>query len=154
LPDNMEKEIQRFREFLKSRNLRCTRERRLILEFMLSGKGHLDALDIHRRLIEQGYNVSRATVYRTLHLLTQSGQVEKVHLGETHQHYEKSTGYSHHDHLICVRCGRIIEFFDPDLEKKQANIYRKYRFHAISHNLQVFGICSECHTKETGAEST
>jgi Fur family ferric uptake transcriptional regulator len=141
---NLDEERRQFRDYLREKGLRYTRERQMVLDIVLSGRGHLNVADVQASLKNEGYHVSRATVYRTLHLLTESGLVERVRLGEAHQHYEPSPGFEHHDHLVCLKCGRIIEFYDPDLEKRQNRIYRHHRFHAKNHNLQVFGLCDDC----------
>jgi Fur family ferric uptake transcriptional regulator len=139
-----EEEILQFRNYLRARGLRYTRERQMVLDIILPDQGHLEVRDVQKKLREKGFNVSRATVYRTLHLLTESGLVERVHLGEAHHHYEPSPGFEHHDHLVCLKCGVVIEFFDPDLEKRQQSIYRRHGFYAKTHNLQVFGLCHKC----------
>lgn len=140
----MKKEIEIFERYLKTKNLNFTRERKLVLDEVFSIDGHLEADEIFLRLKKDKKDVSRATVYRTLGLLVDSGLVRKVYLGDDHIHYEHTFGHTHHDHLVCIKCGRVIEFSDKKIEKLQAKICQKNRFQEISHTVQIFGYCKDC----------
>ncbi|HEY3298970.1 MAG TPA: transcriptional repressor [Armatimonadota bacterium] len=137
----------RFREFLDERDLKFTSERRLILEEAFRIHDHFEADDVELGLRSRGYRVSRASVYRTLPLLVESGLLREVYSAEKHSHYEHVFGHKHHDHLICTSCGRTIEFSDWELEQLQEQICEKHRFDARSHKLEITGICDNCREK-------
>lgn len=143
----LDRTIDRFRTFLLSHDLKLTRERESLLRVIFSAHYHFEADELLFRLKEQNIKTSRATVYRTLDLLVKSGLVRRVHLGEDHYHYERVAKDSHHDHLICTLCGRVIEFHDPQLEERQMEICRKRKFTPTFHNLQILGICDRCQRK-------
>ncbi|MEW6230397.1 MAG: Fur family transcriptional regulator, partial [Bacillota bacterium] len=99
-------------------------------------------------LRDRGRRVSRASVYRTLPLLVKSGLLRDVHSSEKHSHYEHIFGHRHHDHLICTKCGRTIEFNSPMIEKLQTEICNQHGFWATGHKLEITGLCDACRAKE------
>ncbi len=127
-------------------------ERRLdVLRVFLSVDGHLSAEELFRLMHDSGTPASYATVYRTLRLLVASGVARKVSLGGRSTRFEHAVGHRHHDHLLCTRCGRTVEFFHPDLEQLQSDVAREQGFVARSHSLTIRGLCSRCASME-GAE--
>src|SRR6185503_16015897 len=136
----VEREIQKFQEFLAKQGLKLTRERTALLREIFATHYHFEADELLFKMKEKALKISRATVYRTLELLVKSGMVRRVHLGEDHYHYEHVRGNSHHDHLICTTCGGVIEFHDPALEARTREICDKKKFTATFYNLQVLGI--------------
>src|SRR6266496_3444885 len=114
----VQREIERFQEFLGNQGLKLTRERTALLREIFATHYHFEADELLFKMKEKALKISRATVYRTLELLVKSGMVRRVHLGEDHYHYEHVRGDSHHDHLICTTCGTVIEFSDPELERR------------------------------------
>ncbi len=137
----------RFEAFLRSKKLKLTGERLAILAAIFQRETHFDAEALHAQLRKAGGDISRATVYRTLDLLVQAGLVRKNSLGASHANYEAAHGNEHHDHLICLNCNEVVEFFRPDLEAIQAGICRDHGFKLIHHSLQIFGLCSACKEK-------
>ena len=107
-------EEKMFRQFLDGDGLKFTPERRLILQEVFRNHRHFEADDIVIGLRNRGSRVSRASIYRTLHLLVGSGLLINVYSAEKHGHYEHTFGHDHHDHLICTECGRMIEISDPN----------------------------------------
>jgi Fur family transcriptional regulator, ferric uptake regulator len=138
------KEELRFEGFLRGRKLKLTIERMAILNAVFGQDRHFDAEALHANLRAKGGDISRATVYRTLDLLVQCGLVRKDSLGSTHANYEAARDNEHHDHLICLNCGKVIEFFRPDLETLQDEICTENAFKPMHHSLQIFGLCSAC----------
>jgi Fur family ferric uptake transcriptional regulator len=136
-----------FRDFLKKKGLRFTKEREAIFSEVLRKKGHFDPEELHISLRERGIAVSRASVYRTLPLLIEAGVIEEVERTEKHAHYECTIGRSHHDHMLCLNCGRVIEFYSEELEKLQDRICGQMSFEGVSHNLEVKGYCRRCSKK-------
>jgi Fur family ferric uptake transcriptional regulator len=91
-----------------------------------------------------GSKVSRASVYRTLPLLVESGIIEEVERVDKHAHYEKIPKNGHHDHMICTRCGKVIEFYSEGLEELQEKICRQKNFSGMRHSLEILGVCEKC----------
>lgn len=143
-------EMLRFEHFLRGRKLKLTGERLAILAAVFGSGKHFDAETLHAELRSAGGDISRATVYRTLDLLVQSGLVRKNSLGANHANYEAALGNEHHDHLICLGCNRVIEFYRSDLESLQDAICSEHAFRPLHHSLQIFGVCAAC--KDTADE--
>lgn len=135
---------QEFRDYLSTKGLKSTRGRDEIIEEIMGIKGHFDPEGLFVRLKNKGSKVSRASVYRTLPLLIESGFIEEVERTDKHSHYERVMPDAHHDHMICIKCGRVIEFFSPTLEMMQDELCRNERFKKVRHNLEIFGYCSKC----------
>lgn len=135
---------QEFREYLSTKGLKSTKGRDEIIEEIMSIKGHFDPEGLFIRLKNKGSKVSRASVYRTIPLLIESGFIEEVERTDKHAHYERVTPNAHHDHMICIKCGRVIEFFSPTLEMMQDELCQKEQFKKVRHNLEIFGYCSAC----------
>src|ERR1044071_8726973 len=143
----VEREVSRFQNYLATLGFRLTRERVALVREIFSTHYHFEADELLLKMKQKSVKISRATIYRTLELLVKSGMVRRVHLGEDHYHYEHVSGNSHHDHLICTTCGTVIEFSDPDLERRQREICERKRFTPTFHNLQILGICDACRRK-------
>jgi Fur family ferric uptake transcriptional regulator len=144
-------EQQRFETFLRSRQLKLTGERLDLVEEVFGQPHHFDADQLHLALKQKGKAISRATVYRTLDLLVQCGLVRKSSLGDQHAHYEAMRSDEHHDHLICLNCDAIIEFFRPDLEALQEEICQSFSFKPMHHSHQIFGLCQACQAVDAGS---
>lgn len=144
---SLPEEQVRFESFLRSRQLKLTDERRTMLRAVFGADHHFDADELHMELKREGHDVSRATVYRTLDLLVQCGLVRKSSFGDMHAHYEAVREGEHHDHLICLNCQTIIEFFRPDLEALQETICLEHGFKPLHHSHQIFGLCVACKDK-------
>jgi len=129
---------------LRKEGLRYTQQRQLIWDELCSSEEHRDAEEIYLSLREDGVNASRATVYRTIDVLVKNRLVRKLELGDGKARYENKMDASHHDHLICVQCGRIEEFMDNKIEKIQDDIVKKFGFKMIRHIHQLFVLCDDC----------
>ncbi|MFC1543566.1 Fur family transcriptional regulator [Candidatus Neomarinimicrobiota bacterium] len=140
--------INRFKQILHAESLRFTSQRRAVLENILASDDHRGCDDIFISLRNKGIPVSRATIYRTLEVLENAGFVRKMDIGDGCLRYEKKLPLEHHDHIICLKCGRIIEFVDPEIEHLQRQVARKYGFELIKHSHQLYGLCADC--QETG----
>lgn len=134
----------RFINYLKSKDLLLTRQRARVLEEVMRTSGHFGAEDLCLRVCSGEPRVSRATVYRALDLLVGSGIVEKVRLGEDQYRFELSKEGTHHDHLICVRCGQVIEFFSEHIEGLQDEVCKGMKFTPGGHSLVIYGLCLRC----------
>jgi Fur family ferric uptake transcriptional regulator len=135
--------LQKLRRYLKENNLRFTTERVIILEEIFSFPAHFDAEQLFIHIREKHNYISRATVYRTLELFHKIGIIKKENLGKGYASYELAMNRPHHDHMICVVCGKVVEFVDEVIEQRQAEICDKYGMEMIRHQLQIFGRCKE-----------
>jgi Fur family transcriptional regulator, ferric uptake regulator len=133
-----------FDDFLRRKGLKVTRERTSLFDEIFSTHRHFDAEDLVIRMRERGTKISRATIYRALELLHECGLVGRVRLNEEKYRYERLRKGEHHDHLVCSNCGRVIEFVDAAIEKRQDVVCRDFDFLATSHSHQIRGICSSC----------
>lgn len=129
---------------LKKAGLKATLPRLRILEILeKGGQRHMSAEDVYKALLDAGEDVGLATVYRVLTQFQDSGLVVRHHFEGGHSVFEVDQG-QHHDHLLCVKCGRIEEFFDEVIEERQRSIARKSGFEMTDHSLYIYGICSDC----------
>jgi len=140
-----------FQEFLRKRSLKLTTQRDRIFTRAFATHDHFSAETIYGWLRESsGPRVSRATVYRTLGLLVEGGFLEAFDPGSGELLYEHVLGHRHHDHLVCVSCGRIQEFYEREIERLQESAAAKKGFRIHYHNLRIFGTCSSCARKHAG----
>ena len=123
--------------------MRTTNQRALILEIIHHGQGHLDADEIYRRARDKQPRLSLSTVYRTLQKFKKVGLVEEVHFDEGHHHYELKPSSEHH-HLVCLGCGRIIEFRYPLARYVKRNVTEAKDFDITSTEIRMTGYCSQC----------
>lgn len=129
---------------LKKAGLKNTQPRRRILEIMdKDNNHHMSAEEIYRELIEAGEEIGLATVYRVLTQFEEAGLVVRHHFEGGQSVFELDHG-EHHDHLVCVKCNRVEEFCDNEIEKKQQEIAKKAGYTITDHSLNIFGICPEC----------
>ena len=135
--------VHNLRTYLRENNLRFTTERVIILEEIFSSPPHFDAEQLFIQIRNKHQHISRATVYRTLDLLHHIGIIKKENLGQGYASYELDLNIPHHDHMICVECGKVIEFVDEEIEKRQKEISEKYGMEMIRHQLQIFGRCKK-----------
>ena len=123
-----------------------TRQRALILEVIREGRGHLDADEVYRRARERQSRLSLSTVYRTLQRLKQLGLVEELHFDEAHHHYELKPATEHH-HLVCLGCGRVIEFQYPLANSVRRNVAEAKDFEIVETEVRIAGYCAQCRRK-------
>lgn len=142
----MEKEI--FNKFLKKRGQRFTKERSVILQKALSFNGHFIPETLYLGIKGTGMKASRASVYRTLNLLCDCGLIGRVRQSDHGTIYERTFGHGHHDHMLCIHCGKVIEFYCEELERLQDAICKKREFSGASHTLEIRGCCNKCGKKE------
>ena len=127
---------------LKEIGLKATLPRRKILQLFETSKDvrHLSAEDVYRKLIAEGIDVGLATVYRVLTQFEQAGLLSRQHFETGKAVFELNQG-SHHDHLVCLQCGRVEEFYDSEIEKRQTEITRKRGFELRGHSLALYADC-------------
>jgi Fur family ferric uptake transcriptional regulator len=128
---------------LKRAGLKATVPRLKILEILeTSGKHHLSAEDVYRELLEAGDDVGLATIYRVLTQFESAGLVSRHHFESGHAVFELERGH-HHDHVVCVQCGKVEEFFDQAIEDRQKVVVEKMGYEIQDHSLVIYGNCSK-----------
>ena len=135
-------ERQSLARYLDDHNLRHTRQREAILEAFLDAKGHITSEEIYQRVRERSPNIGYTTVYRTMKLLCDAGLANERHFEDGVTRYE--IHHEHHDHLVCVRCGKIIEFECQMIENAQNDIATRYGFQVLRHRHELYGHCRAC----------
>ncbi|HEX5360617.1 MAG TPA: ferric iron uptake transcriptional regulator [Fluviicoccus sp.] len=136
---------------LRKAGLKVTLPRIKILELLESSPvHHLSAEDVYKALLEQGEDVGLATVYRVLTQFESAGIVERHHFEGGHSVFEISQG-EHHDHIVCVTCGKVLEFHDEVIEEQQRKVAESMGFVLTGHALHLYGVCDrpECREKSS-----
>jgi len=137
--------LEEFRQLIKENGLKFTKQRELVLKILYDNSGHFTPENIYN-LIKSNYpdiTIGIATIYRTLTLLEESNMVNSISFGSKGKKYELGIK-DHHDHLICIECGRLIEFQDEIIEKRQEAISKKFDFKMTGHTMNIIGICKDC----------
>ena len=132
---------ERFKAFLYAGRGKVTNERLALLRTMYRHDGHFSVDELIALTKQEGRKVSRATIYRTLDLLVQSGLVKKLALEDKETRFESALNSGHHDHIVCVDCDHIIEFFNPELERIQDEILAEHKLKPVKHIHQLYGEC-------------
>jgi Fur family ferric uptake transcriptional regulator len=140
-PVSKDEVLQRF---MAERGLKSTRQRSLIIDTFFELGGHLSVEDVWSKVRALDSKVSVATVYRTMKLLSECGLAHPRNFGDGQTRYEPAVGRHHHDHLICTRCGRIIEFENPRIEALQDSVAARHGFRVTSHKMELYGLCADC----------
>ncbi|HEY9029022.1 MAG TPA: ferric iron uptake transcriptional regulator [Burkholderiaceae bacterium] len=129
-------------EELKSSGLKATLPRIKILEvFQQSVDRHLTAEDVYKTLLNEGSDIALATVYRVLMQFEQAGILARSHFESGKSVFELNEG-THHDHLLCLTCGRVEEFFDPEIEARQREVAASRGFTLQEHALSLYAVCT------------
>lgn len=144
----MAQEFSLFNDYLKKSNLKLTKQRKEILRIFITTDRHLSVDDFYNIARKKNSRIGHATVFRTLKLLNEAGIARKVDLGDKIIRYEHKYGHQHHDHLICIKCGKFIETLDREIEKLQDKLCKKFNFLPRRHRLEIFGICKRCSYKK------
>ncbi len=143
--------LEHFRALLHDhmvkRGLRSTDQRRLIVETFFKAPNHISIEELLAEVRLKDSRVGYATVYRTLKLLTECGVAFERKFGDGLTRYELADESSHHDHLICVECGKIIEFEEPQIEELQERVAARYGFVLKTHKHEMYGTCGDCQQK-------
>jgi Fur family ferric uptake transcriptional regulator len=142
--------LERFRRHLRDHHLPVTRQRDLIAQAVLTSDEHLSVEAIQRCLKDEGERVGTATIYRTLDVLVRSGLVRAHDFGEGFKRYEPMPQQAHHEHLICLRCSKVVEFQNDRLERMLPIIADEHAFQHQRHRVEVYGLCRECRQRDLG----
>ncbi len=129
------------------KGLRSTDQRKLIVETFFRADNHVSIEELLAQVRLKDRRVGYATVYRTLKLLAECGVANERRFGDGLTRYELADDTTHHDHLICVDCGDIVEFEEPAVEELQEAVARRYGFQLRSHKHELYGVCPRCQGK-------
>jgi len=143
MPTSIDLSRGKNRKLLNAAGLRSTNQRALILEVIRHGQGHMDADEVYRRARKKQPRLSLSTVYRTLQTLKELRLVEEVHFDEAHHHYEVKSSPEHH-HLVCLGCGKVVEFECPMSQKMKEDVSREKGFRVINSEVRMTGYCPTC----------
>ncbi len=143
--------LERFERFLHKKDLRLTDARAAIVEAALARDGHYPLEELIADLKARGIRGSKATVYRTLPLLAEAGILQPAVLGGESKSYETTFGRAHHDHLVCLACGRIVEFEFEAFGILEREVAARHGFHLVAHHHELVGTCEACRGKDGAA---
>ncbi len=132
-----------FARFIQEKGLKTTRQRNTIVNVFFRMRGHISVEELLKQVKNVNPRIGYATVYRTLHLLVESGLVEERRFGDGLARYEGHSDVEHHDHMICLECGEIFEFFNPRLEALQEQLAEENDFQIYRHRLELYGACKD-----------
>jgi Fur family ferric uptake transcriptional regulator len=136
--------MRRVRDEARRRGVRWTTQRQVIVETFTASGEHITVEDLHHRVRAIDRTVSAATVYRTINMLVEMGVATKRHFGSGSASFECEVDKAHHDHLVCVSCGKIQEFHNDRIEELQVEVARGHGFALSHHRMELYGTCAEC----------
>jgi Fur family ferric uptake transcriptional regulator len=144
-PAALDRLRERLTAYMAKKGLRSTAQRRLIVDTFFEGAAHMTIEDLLNEVRSRDRGIGYATVYRTLKLLAECGVASERKFGDGLSRYELADDASaHHDHLICVSCGKITEFEEPRIEALQEEVAERNGFQMTSHKHEMYGVCSDC----------
>lgn len=138
---------QRFNDFLKSKQLRNTYQRIIILDQFFKKQGHVTIDELFQTIRRTDPTIGQSTIYRTLYLLVEAGLAQEVYFGNGTIRYEPCPTAEHHDHLICRNCGKVVEFSDSAVEYLRDQIAEDSGFAVLMHRFAIYGFCKDCKKK-------
>ncbi|MEZ4457709.1 MAG: Fur family transcriptional regulator [Gemmatimonadales bacterium] len=144
--------VERFRRYLRDRRLPVTRQRIAVAEMLLASDDHPSVDVLRRRLEERGDRVGMATLYRSVEALVKSGLVRERDFGEGFKRYEPARESAEHAHLVCDRCGSVVEFGPDRLERMLRLTADEHHFQYDRHRVEIHGVCESCRTRELGGD--
>lgn len=136
--------MERFRQYMRDRNLPLTHQREAVASALFHSQEHLSVEDVEAVLRTKAVRVGKATVYRTLDLLVRAGLASERDFGDGFKRFEPRGITSHHEHLICVDCGKVVEFTSERIERMKSLIADEHGFRHHHHRLEIYGVCREC----------
>jgi Fur family transcriptional regulator, ferric uptake regulator len=136
--------LKMFTRYLKGQGLRLTHQRDTIVEVFLRTSGHVTLDDLYLSVMKVDKRIGQSTLYRTMKLLVASGLAHAHHFSDAPTRYEVAIEGQHHDHLICLGCGKILEFENPAIEKLQDEVAESFGFRIHYHRMELYGECREC----------
>ena len=136
------------RQYFKSKGLLHSKQREQVLDIFLKTEKHPTIGDLYELVRKKNPKIGLATVYRAMRVICAAGLARETDFGDGVKRFEHKYGHEHHDHLVCVKCGRIIEVMNPEIEKLQSDLAKKHDFTPLRHRMQIFGTCKSCERRE------
>lgn len=140
----MKKELEAYKNYIKENNIKQSKPREKILKKFLETEKHITITELYELIKKEYPDIGIATVYRAMKVICDSGLAEEIDIGDGTKRFEHKFEHKHHDHLVCIKCGKIIEFENESIEALQKEICKEYNFTIVNHKLQIFGYCSNC----------
>jgi len=140
----MKKEFQVLDEYIKAKLLRHTEQRDRVLAVFLATERHVSVDELYKLVKRKYPDIGYTTVYRTMKLMVEAGLCGETDFGDGTLRFEHKYGHEHHDHLICLKCGKFIETKDERIEKLQEKMAQRHGFKPLKHKLEIFGTCRRC----------
>ena len=140
----MKKVFEIFEDYLRTKGLKLTNQRDVILSVFLKTERHLSVDDLYQLVKAKDSKVGHTTVFRTMKLLCECGIAREVDFGDRLIRYEHKLGHAHHDHLVCLKCGIFVEALDPEIERLQDRLCKRFNFDQERHRMEIFGYCRKC----------
>ena len=137
-----EVELKTLAQYLEKNHLKQTKQRELILQTFLEAQRHVTSEDLYQAVRAEHSNIGYTTVYRTMKLLVEAGLATERHFDDGITRYEIE--HEHHDHLVCIKCGKITEFECEMIEKTQNEIAESHGFEILRHRHELYGHCADC----------
>ena len=138
--------------YMVEHGMRATEQRRLIIDTFIAAPPHVSIDELLAQVRQKDARIGYATVYRTLKMLAECGIAHERHFDDGFARYELASSESHHDHLICTSCGKIIEFEEPKIEDLQLEVADSHGFVVTHHRHELYGLCETCHATRTKAK--
>ncbi len=140
----IEEKMGLLRAYIENKGLKFTRQRDYIARCFFRTRSHISLDELSKKVRKEIPATGYATVYRTMRLLADSGLALTRHFGDGQTRYENLPSTGHHDHLICLKCSRIVEFQNQSIEDLQNDTAKEYGFTVIDHKLELYGYCRKC----------
>ena len=144
---------EKFEHFVVQKGLRHTKQRNKVLDVFLATEKHVTVQELYDLVRKKDKGIGYATVARTVKLMCDSGICSQVDFGDGSLRYEHKYGHEHHDHLICLKCGKFEEIYSPKLERIQMVLVKKHGYIQENHKLDIFGLCPRCAKKHIRKKS-
>ena len=141
--------IEAFNRYLRQQDLKSTKQRYYIADVFFGVSSHISLEELLSLSRKRYPAIGYATVYRTMKLLTESGLAAESRFGEGQTRFENVPEKGHHDHIICIKCSKILEFHNEKIEELQAETAKKFGFKIVRHKLELYGYCGDCAPKST-----
>ena len=139
---------QELKDYLKEKGLRLTHQRENIIKHFCDKNKHYTVEELYEEMKKEMPGIGFATVYRTLQLLVAAGFALERRFKDDVTRFEPLHKNDHHDHMICIECGRIIEFENKKLERLKDGVAKKHNFYILLHKLELYGYCEKCRNKK------
>lgn len=135
-------------EYLKKKGMLYSKQREQILNIFLKTEKHVTIDELYDLVRKEAPKIGLATVYRAMKVICSANLAREVDFGDGLKRFEHQYDHQHHDHLVCTRCGRVIEVMSPEIEKLQETLAKQHQFTAETHRMDIFGTCKTCSRKE------